>query len=99
MQRLNDTWEILAPSLARHHYGLYKKEEKKKWKTGELYIRSENMNSGRAINIDHGKSNKLQDTYIVVKLQFLSRRKNRRNIIAPRIIARGNFPFFNYVIL
>lgn len=41
------------------------KKRRKEWKTSKLYIRSENMNSRRAINIDRGKRNKLQDTYIV----------------------------------
>jgi len=65
-----------------HHYGPYKKKKKKiKWKTSKLYIRSENMNSRPAINIDYGKRDKLQDAYIVVKLKFPPR-KDRRDIIA-----------------
>lgn len=53
--------------VPRHHYGLYKK---KRWKMSKLYIRSENMNSRPAINIDDSKRDILQErrVYIVTKI-------------------------------
>lgn len=60
-------------SAPQHHYP-YKKKEKR-GKTSKLYIRSKNMNSGLAVNIDRGKRDKLQDAYIVVKLKFPPRVK------------------------
>lgn len=61
----------------------YKREKRKSGKrAGAVYPLRKYELETYAINIDHDKRNKLQDTYIVVKLQFPLCRKNRRNIIA-----------------
>lgn len=56
----------------------------------KLYIRSENVNSRPAINIDHGKCDQFQDTHIIVKLHS-SLRIISKHDISDKINTRSFF--------